>query len=91
MAIGIYFHPASMTTEQYDETIRRLDAAGAGKPKGRLFHSCFGESGGLSVYDVWESQEDFDAFGPMLMPILAEIGLDSGKPDIVPMHNMIVG
>jgi hypothetical protein len=26
------------------------------------------------VYDVWDSQEDFDAFGQTLMPILAELG-----------------
>ena len=91
MAIGIYFHPASMNAQQYDEAMRRLDAAGVGKPKGRIFHSCFGEGASLSVYDVWESQADFDAFGQKLMPILAEIGLDPGTPDIVPMHNMLMG
>jgi hypothetical protein len=91
MSIGIYFHPAAMKAQQYDETIRRLEAAGAGRPKGRLFHSCFGEGDSLSVYDVWESQADFETFGKTLMPILAEIGLDPGKPDIVPMHNMILG
>ena len=91
MSIGIYVHPASMTTEQYDDSIRRLEAAGAGKPKGRLFHSCFGESGGLSIYDVWESEADFNEFGKTLLPILTELGLDMGKPDVVPMHNMVIG
>jgi hypothetical protein len=91
MSIGVYFHPASLTTQQYDDAFARLERAGAGKPKGRLFHSCFGESGGLSVYEVWESQADFDAFGKTLMPILAETGIDAGTPDVVQMHNMVIG
>jgi hypothetical protein len=90
MAIGVYMHPPSMTGEQYDEINRRLQAAGEQKPKGLLFHSCFGESGGLSVYDVWESQEDFEAFGSKLVPILAELGIDGGKPDVVPMYDMMI-
>ena len=42
MALGIYISPASMTAVQYDEIMARLDAAGAGQPAGRLYHSCFG-------------------------------------------------
>ena len=91
MAIGIYFHPASLSTQQYDDATRRLELAGAGKPKGRLFHSAFGEGSSLSVYEVWESQADLDAFGKTLMPILAEVGIEPGTPDIVPMHNLIFG
>jgi hypothetical protein len=91
MALGFYFHGAAVTTAQYDEAVRKLEAAGAGKPKGRLFHSAFGESGSLSIYDVWESQADFDKFGETLMPILAEVGMDPGVPSVVPMHNFIFG
>ena len=89
MAIAVYFHPASMSTKLYDEAIKRLEAAGAGKPAGRTHHSCFGADGSLMVYDVWESQESFDAFGQTLMPILQDIGLDPGAPDIMPIHNQI--
>jgi len=89
MAIAIYFHPESMSAAQYDEVIRRLDAAGQGKPKGRTHHSTFGPSESLMVYDVWDSQEDFDAFGAVLMPILAEVGLDAGQPDVMPVHSVI--
>jgi hypothetical protein len=38
------------------------------------------------VYDVWESQETFEAFGAKLMPILAELGIDVGQPAVMPVH-----
>ena len=89
MAIAVYFHPESMGTSQYDEIMKKLDAAGAGKPAGRAHHSCFGPAEKLMVYDVWDSQESFDAFGQTLMPILGEVGVDPGTPDIMPVHNLV--
>jgi hypothetical protein len=89
MAIGVFFHPEKMTKAQYDEAIVRLDKAGAGNPKGRSHHSSFGPDEALMVYDVWDSQADFDKFGETLMPILGEIGLDPGQPDIMPIYNVI--
>ena len=88
MAIAVYFHPNKMTLEQFNETHRRLDAAGAAEPKGRIHHSCFGEDGDLMVYDIWESPETFEAFGATLMPILADIGIDPGDPAIMPIHRL---
>ena len=89
MAIGIYFNPASMNAAQYDDVIKRLDAAGGGRPAGRLYHACFGSGDKLQVFDIWESQDAFDAFGGTLMPILAEVGLDPGQPMVEPVHNLI--
>jgi len=89
MAIAVYFNPESMSAAQYDETMEKLETAGAGDPSGRLHHSSFGPADHLMVYDVWESEEAFAAFGAALMPILAEIGLDVGEPDIMPVHNII--
>jgi hypothetical protein len=77
-----------MTLEQFKESHRRLDEAGAGDPKGRIHHSCFGQDGDLMVYDVWESPEAFDAFGQTLMPILSEIGIDPGEPAIMPIYRL---
>lgn len=91
MAIGIYFNPASMNAAQYDEVIRRLEAAGAGAPAGRLYHACFGSGSKLQVFDVWETQADFDKFGETLMPIMQQIGLDSGQPSVEPVHHVIPG
>jgi len=89
MAIGVYFHPGSMTTQQYDQVISELDAAGEGRPAGRIYHTCFGPDDNVMVFDVWESEQAFQAFGAVLMPILAKLGLDAGDPDVMPIHNMI--
>ncbi len=88
MAIAIYFNPASMDAQRYDETIRRLEQAGAGAPRGRTYHACFGSGDKLQVFDVWESQEAFDAFvRERLGPVLQKHGI--GRPEIstYPLHN----
>jgi hypothetical protein len=91
MALGLYFKPSSFTKERYDETIKKLEAAGAGAPAGRLYHVAFEADGLIQVFDVWESQESFEAFGTTLVPIMTELGADPGQPQISPVHNIIKG
>jgi hypothetical protein len=91
MALGFYFAPQSFSTEQYDEVIRRLEAAGQGSPPGRLYHFAFSGSGGLDVFDVWDSQESFEKFGETLIPIMQELGTDPGEPQVAEIYNVIVG
>src|SRR6266699_974339 len=76
MPLGFYFSPNAMNAQQYDTCIRKLEAAGAGKPAGRLYHACFGTGDKLAVFDVRDSQQSFDRFGQTLMPILQEIDVD---------------
>lgn len=89
MAIAVYFSPASFSATQYDDCIKKLAAAGAGAPTGRLHHSAFGPPEALMVYDVWDSQESFDTFGQTLMPILAALQVDPGQPAIMAVHNLL--
>jgi hypothetical protein len=91
MAITAVFTPASMTTAQYDEVIKRLEQAGAGTPAGRLYHVCNRSGDQLQVIDVWESGETFEQFGQTLMPILQQLGVDPGQPAISPVHNIVKG
>src|SRR5437762_13789450 len=90
MAIGIYFSPAAMSAAKYDECIKLLKKAGAGNPPGRSYHAAFGPKDKLMVFDVWTSQAAFDKFGKTLMPILQQLGLDSGQPMVMPIHKVIV-
>ena len=89
MAITALFTPPSMSASQYDEIIKQLEQAGAGAPQGRHFHVCFGTGTSLRVLDVWESQEAFNAFGIILMPVLQRLGIDPGHPEIAEVHNRI--
>jgi hypothetical protein len=90
MAIGVYFSPDSFPVDKYDESTQALADAGHGAPEGRQFHFAFKSEGGIHVFDVWDSQETFEAFGANLVPILAEYGVDPGTPAIAEIHNMIV-
>jgi hypothetical protein len=89
MTLGIYFAHEGFTPEKYDEAIKRLDAAGQGSPKGRSSHFALESDGAIQVFDVWESQEDFDAFGKILVPILADLGVQLGAPMVASVYNSI--
>ena len=45
----------------------------------------------LRVFDVWESSDSFDEFVQTLMPILQELNIDPGTPEISEVHNIIPG
>jgi hypothetical protein len=89
MPFVFHFSPEAMSSQQYDEVTRQLQAAGFGAPQGRIHHTAYGPDSALRVFDVWESQEVFERFGQTLMPILQAAGVDPGTPDVAPVHNII--
>lgn len=89
MAIGIYITAKGFTPEKYQEGVRKLEAAGAGAPEGRTYHVALETDGNINVFDVWESQAAFDAFGATLLPILAELGVEMGEPMVAEVQNVI--
>ena len=89
MPIGAYISGQSLSAKQYADVLRQLEAAGAGSPKGRLYHAAFGDTNDLQVFDVWNSQADLDAFTAILMPILEKNGVKPATPAIMPIHNII--
>jgi len=91
MALGFYFTPSGFTPAKYDEVIKALEAAGAGAPAGRQYHVALESDGQIQVFDVWDSQESFDAFGATLVPIMSKLGADPGEPSVAQVHNIIKG
>ncbi|MCW2954172.1 MAG: hypothetical protein JWQ48_3342 [Conexibacter sp.] len=89
MSVLVRFTPTSMTTAQYDETIRRLRESGGFPPEGLELHVCFGSDGDLRVSEIWSSREQFQAFGERLMPVLADVGINPGEPEMMEVHNFI--
>jgi hypothetical protein len=80
----------NVTTEQYDETIRRLEKSGDWLPEGLEFHVAFKSNGSFKVSEIWDTREQFDAFGERLMPVLKDVGIElSGEPEMLEIHNII--
>ena len=67
--------------------VRRLDEEGVSPADGLDYELCFGSGDQHKVSLVWDSKEQLDAFGARLMPILAELGIDPGEPEVFEVHN----
>ena len=91
VALAFYFVHEGFTPQKYESAIKKLDAAGAGAPKGRTLHVALESGGDIQVFDIWESQEEFDAFGATLLPILAELDVKLNDPMVANVHNVIRG
>ena len=82
--------PDNVTRENYDEVASRLESAGVWpNPDGLEFHVLFGSEGNLRVSEIWDSREQFGAFGEHLQPILADVGIGfSAEPEVFDVHNI---
>lgn len=91
MAVVFLSTPASMTAEPHDRVIKQLDASGACDRPGRRFHPCFGSAHHLTVVDVWDCADEFQAFGMTLMPSLAEEQIEMAPAEPLEIHRLIEG
>jgi hypothetical protein len=91
MSILVRFTGApTMTAEKYDATLPNIEASGPFPPDGLEFHVAFTSAGSFRVSEIWDSMEQFEAFGQRLMPILTADGVElAGPPEIVEIHNII--
>jgi hypothetical protein len=81
-----------LTSEMYDETIKRLEESAAGQwpPDGLAHHVAFSSGGKFRVSEIWDSREQVDAFGERLMPVLTDAGIElDGEPEILEVHNIV--
>ena len=89
MSIVVRFHPSNLTAEKYDATNSQAEAVGF-PPEGLDYHVCFGSPDNLMVSEIWDSREQFEAFGEKLMPVLAEAGIEfSGEPEVFEVHEIV--
>lgn len=89
MSLVVRFAPESLTSDQYDHVVRRLDEENVSPADGLDYEVCFGSGDKMNVSLVWDSKEHFEAFAAHLTPILAEIGLDPGAPEVFEVHNIV--
>ena len=90
MSIVVRFSPRSVTPQQYDEASERVDQElGKEMPDGCDYHVAFiGPDGNIRVSEIWDSPEQLEAFGQRLMPLLAELGIEAGEPEVLQIHNI---
>jgi len=87
MSIVVRFPPANMTKQQYDSIRSELEEAGDWPAEGCQLHVCFGDEQDIRVSEVWESREQFEAFGEKLMPRLEAFGAEVGdQPEVFEAH-----
>jgi len=91
MAVVLRATTPGFTAEKYDELVKKLEAAGAGSPAGRLYHVCFGDTNELRVSDIWDSREAFEKFGETLRPLMQEMGLAPAQIEFFEVYNIIEG
>lgn len=86
MPVALEFRPRSLTATQFEEILRRMTASGHEHPAGRLHHIAFGAGDNVRVFDVWQSPEQAQAFGAVLGPVLADLGIEMDPPTVSPVH-----
>jgi hypothetical protein len=89
MSLVVRFTPTGLTKEKYERAVRKLEEGGEWPPAGLYSHCFFGSAEDLRVSEIWDSREQFDAFGERLMPVLAELGIVPGEPEVFEVHNII--
>jgi hypothetical protein len=81
---------SNVTTEQYDESVRRLEKSGDWLPEGLEYHVAFRSNGNFRVSEIWDSREQCDAFGERRMPVLKDVGIElSDEPEMLEIHNIV--
>ena len=84
------FTADNVTSEQYDETLRRLEKSGDWLPEGLEYHVAYRSNGSFRVSEIWDSREQFDAQAERLMPVLKDVGIElSDEPEMLEIHNIV--
>ena len=90
IAIHIVNTPKSDAREAYDAAWAQLDQLDLRNPPGRHSHTAWMVGDVFHVLDVWESQNDFDAFMAQLGPILGASGMElAGPPEVGDLVNIV--
>jgi len=87
--VMVMFNFQGATARQYDDVMKELNSTGILSDNGLIFHSCGVTSKGLTVFDIWESEESLSKFGETLFPLLKKYKINAVQPEIIKLHNMV--
>ncbi|MCM2419534.1 MULTISPECIES: hypothetical protein [unclassified Streptomyces] len=96
MAILVIFEFPGMTQADYQQSVVKVTGGrdtvknSADWPvPGLISHTAAPTADGWIVADVWESEEAFQKFGEIIVPILTEIGIKDAQPKTYPVFNLV--
>ena len=87
MPVAVHICPDHMSKQDYERVIAELKASGGEEPEGRRFHAAYGDENNLRLFEVWDSQEQFEAHRGDLFVTLQGVGLGGGDVTIHPLHS----
>ena len=88
MALGFYFHALRVHSREIRRGDQQAGRGRRGAPAGRSYHVALETDGEIQVFDIWESQEAFEAFADAV-PILSGLGVEPGEPMAAQVRNVI--
>ncbi|MEV5943454.1 hypothetical protein [Streptomyces sp. NPDC051994] len=90
------FDIPGMTQATYEQGTDKITGGRGGVRKasdwpvaGLISHTAAPTPNGWLVVDVWESEEAFQSFGKVLMPMLRDVGVANVQPKIYPAFNVV--
>ncbi|SCK40239.1 hypothetical protein [Streptomyces sp. WMMB 322] len=96
MAVIVIFDSLGMTRGLYEQVSRGItgmnkvaDKLGDWPVPGLISHVAAPTPGGFIVVDVWESEEAYQAFAAVVLPLLRELGAPNVEPRIYPVFRLV--
>lgn len=73
------------SVENYEKVLERAGDAIKVNPT-RSHHLMWETDNGITVLDVFDTVEDFEAIGPVLGPIIEDLGITMAPPRVFPLY-----
>lgn len=76
-----------MSKGDYKRMIGDLEKDGVHEPEGRLYHAAYGDDDDVQMFEVWRSEEDFEAHRDTMFSVLQGAGVDAGSVEVHALHS----
>jgi heme-degrading monooxygenase HmoA len=92
MAILAMAELADATRELYDDRISdKLGISEENMPPGLIWHVAAIDNEGVTIVEVWESEQALRSFVESVADVMKETGVPPFEPRVLPVHNAIQG
>ena len=85
MPVAVHICPDRMSQDEYKQVIGELEKSGV--QEGRLYHAAYGDDDDVRMFEVWRSQEEFDAHSDKLFATLQGAGVNVDRVEVHPLHS----